>query len=221
MPASVDPHHAPTEHPPLTEWITSEADLRAHMGHPGQRVLDKVIPALDTHCRTFIAQSPFLLIASSDAQGRMDVSPKGDPAGFVQILDDQTLAIPDRPGNRRADTLVNLLKNPQIGLLFVAPGKDETLRVNGRAQIACDDWLLERLAVDGKKPALAMVVTVEEAFMHCGKCMIRSKLWQPDAWEDPNLIPSLAAIMLDHARISEDVATLQAQIDESYRDRLY
>ncbi len=207
--------------PPLSDFVTSEAELRAIMGHPAQRVLDKVITTLDAHCRAFIAKSPFLLIASSDAQGRLDVSPKGDPAGFVHVLDDKTLAIPDRPGNRRADTLVNLLQHPQIGLLFLSPGKDETLRINGRATIVRDAWLRTKLAMHGKTPDLAMVVTVDEAYMHCGKCMIRSQLWHTEAWSDPNQLPSLAAIMVDHAKMTQDVAEVQALIDESYRDRLY
>ena len=215
------PTHA-AAHPPLTGFVNTEEELRAVLGHPGQRVLDKVIPALDAHCRAFIAKSPFLLVASADAQGRLDVSPKGDPAGFVHVLDDQTLAIPDRPGNRRADTLVNILQHPAIGLIFLVPGKEETLRVNGRARIVRDEWLRTRLAVGGKVPELAIVVTVAEAYMHCAKCMIRSHLWDPASWGTAAAeLPSLAAIMVDHCRLSDDVAAVQAQIDESYRDRLY
>lgn len=215
---------APTQsaaYPPLTDVVTREEEVRAILGRPVQRVIDKVIPYLDDHCRAFIAKSPFLLIASADAHGRLDVSPKGDPAGFVQVLDDQTLVIPDRPGNRRADTLVNLIQHPQIGLIFLVPGKEETLRVNGRARIVRDEWLRARLAVRGKLPDLAIVVTVEEAYMHCAKCMIRSQLWHAEEWGAPAELPSLAAIMIDHAKLTDDLATVQAQIDESIRDRLY
>src|SRR5258705_2818538 len=126
----------------------------------------------------------------------MDVSPKGDPPGFVQVLDDETLAIPDRPGNRRADTFSNVLQNPGVGLIFLIPGKLETLRVNGRARIVRDMALRERMAVQGKVPQIALVVTVEEAFIHCGKCMIRSQLWQPESWPDGDALPSQAECLV-------------------------
>ena len=204
----------------FSQPITDEAQLRAILGHPSQIALDKVIPALDQHCRDFIAQSPFLLIASADAQGRLDVSPKGDPAGFVHVLDDHTLSIPDRPGNRRADTLVNILQHPQVGLIFLVPGHQETLRVNGRAQIAADEWLCARMTVNGKRPALASVVTVEESYLHCAKCVIRSSLWHAAEQSAPKL-PSLAQIIKDQTQTDDDVAAIEQQIAISYRDRLY
>src|SRR3954468_7874550 len=151
------------------EVLQDEDELRAVLGHPAQRALDKQIAALDEHCRAIIARSPFVVMSSSDAQGRQDASPKGDAPGFVQILDDTTLAIPDRPGNRRADTFRNVLQNPRIGLLFVVPGRPETLRINGRALVARDAALLASMAVNGKTPLLALVVSVEEAFVHCAK----------------------------------------------------
>lgn len=205
----------------FNEVIQSPGEIRAVLGDPAQRVLDKVIPALDHHCRDFIARSPFLLIASADAQGNMDVSPKGDPPGFVQILDDKTLAIPDRVGNKRADTLINLVTNPRIGLLFLAPGKQETLRINGTAQIVRDAWLRERMAERGKTPDLAIVVTVQEAFLHCAKCMIRSQLWEPEAWPDVASLATIAQVMKDHTRTPDSLETLEAGVRESYRDRLY
>jgi uncharacterized protein len=205
----------------FSEIITTEEQLRAVMGAPNQRVLDKVVTALDDHCRALIAASPFVLISSSDAQGNLDVSPKGDPPGFVQVLDDQTLVIPDRVGNRRADTLRNILQTGKVGLLFLMPGKAETLRVNGSAIIVRDRWLCEPLAVKGKVPDFAMVVTVDEAFIHCAKCVIRSHLWEADQWPDVTPLPSIARILVDHAQLPESVAEIEIAIDESYRERLY
>ncbi|HXF61549.1 MAG TPA: MSMEG_1061 family FMN-dependent PPOX-type flavoprotein, partial [Caldilineaceae bacterium] len=141
----------------FSEVVTSEEQLREIMGYPAQRVIDKVVSSLDEHCRAFIAKSPFLLIGSADARGHMDVSPKGDPPGFVRVLDDKTLAIPDRPGNRRADTFGNILQNPKVALIFLVPGKQETLRVSGTAQIVRDQWLRELMPVRGKTPDLALV----------------------------------------------------------------
>lgn len=201
--------------------ITTEAQLRAVMGHPNERVLKKEIARLDAHCRAFIARSPFVLIASSDTTGRLDVSPKGDPAGFVHVLDDQTLIIPDRLGNRRADTLLNILCNPGVGLLFLIPGKQETLRVNGRATIVRDVSMREPLAVNGKLPDLAIVVNVEQAFMHCAKCMIRSKLWQPSAWPDQIGLGTLAQAIVAQGGLRESVEEMHAIIENDKVTRLY
>lgn len=201
--------------------VSDEAQLRGVIGPPIPRSIQKEITRLDAHCRALIAASPFVLIASSDRAGRMDVSPKGDPPGFVQVLDDATLAIPDRPGNRRADTFANVLQNPGVGLLFVIPGKLETLRVNGRARIVRDAALLDRMAVKGKAPQLALVVTVEQAFIHCGKCMVRSRLWETGSWPDAAGLPSQAQCLVAHGRLSESVEEVQASIEEARRTRLY
>jgi PPOX class probable FMN-dependent enzyme len=201
--------------------VDSEQALREVVGAPIQRSLQKEIHHLDGHCRALIAASPFVLIASGDTSGRLDVSPKGDPAGFVQVLDDHTLAIPDRPGNRRADTFSNVLQNPGVGLLFLIPGKLETLRVNGQARIVRDAALRAQMAVQGKVPALALVVTVSEAFIHCGKCMIRSGLWAHEAWAPPDHLPSQARCLVDHGGLSETVEEVQASIEEARRTRLY
>lgn len=208
-------------HHELKEVITSAAEIREILGQPAPRVLDKVIPTLDHHCRDFIARSPFVLIASANAHGNMDVSPKGDPPGFIHILDDATLAIPDRVGNRRADTLLNLIDNPHIGLLFLAPGKQETLRINGTAKIVRDGWLRERMAMRNKVPDLAVVVTVQEAFLHCAKCMIRSDLWNPENWPDVSNLAPIARVMVDHTKTTDSLESLEAAVAESYRDRLY
>jgi len=201
--------------------ITGANEIRDILGHPQQKVLDKSIPELDHHCQDFIQRSPFVLIASCSATGAMDVSPKGDPPGFVHILDSTTLVIPDRVGNRRADTLCNLVENPNTALLFLVPGKQETLRVNGTAQIVRDQWIRERMAVKGKVPDLAIVVSVQEAFIHCAKCMIRSSLWDAQAWPDTHGLASIAQMMVDHTRTDESLESIQAAVDESYRDRLY
>jgi hypothetical protein len=201
--------------------ITSRHELRALIGEPMPRSVRKEISHLDKNCLAFIAKSPFVLVASCDAQGRLDVSPKGDPAGFVPVLDERTLAIPDRPGNQRADTFINVLQNPRVGLLFLIPGKQETLRVNGRAIIVRDLALRERMAVRGKVPQLAMVVTVEEAFIHCTKCMLRSHLWDREFWPDLEGVPSQARFLVDHAKLSETVEEVQASLDETRKSRLY
>jgi PPOX class probable FMN-dependent enzyme len=203
------------------EVVGSESELRAIIGPALPRSVSKEIRRLDPHCRALIGKSPFVLVASSDAQGRCDVSPKGDVPGFVQILDDETLAIPDRPGNRRADTFGNVLQNPRVGLLFMIPGKLETLRVNGRAQIVRDAALRERMRVADRLPALALAVTVEQAFIHCGKCMIRSSLWQPAAWPELAGLPSQAQCLVDHGGLEESVADVEAWVLESRRTRLY
>ena len=205
----------------FTDVVETEAQLREAIGAPLQRSLQKEITSLDAHCRALIGASPFVLIASGDRAGRMDVSPKGDKPGFVQVLDDSTLAIPDRPGNRRADTFTNVLENPGVGLIFLIPGKLETLRVNGCAQVVRDAALRERMAVQGKAPALVLVVTVEQAFIHCGKCMIRSALWKHEEWLDVAALPSQAQCLVDHGGLAESVSEVQASIERSRAQNLY
>ena len=207
--------------PDFKDIITTPAQLREVLGSPSAMVEAKIIPKLDAHCREFIAKSPFLLVASADGAGKVDVSPKGDPAGFVQVLDEHTIAIPERLGNRLADTFLNILQRPHIGLLFMVPGKRETLRAGGTARIVRDDWLLERMAIGGSKPALAMVVTLDRVFFHCAKCVIRSGLWSPEKWPDTAGLSTLAQAVKDHAQLKDSVAVVQAGIDASYRDRLY
>jgi uncharacterized protein len=205
----------------FSEIITTEEQLREILGYPSHVAANKAVTTLDEHCRSFIASSPFMLIASSDAEGNMDISPKGDPAGFVKVLDEKTLAIPDRPGNRRGDTFRNILQNPQVGLFFFIPGKQETFRVSGTAMIVRDQWLREQMPMRGKMPEFAIVVTVQEAFMHCAKCVIRSGIWQQEQWPELNGLPSLAQVMVDHTKLPDSVEKVQTLIDEGYRDRLY
>ena len=202
------------------EVITSRQRLRDLSRPPSQRASNKVIDHVDDICRRFIAASPFVVVASRGADGRMELSPKGDPPGFVAILDGKTLAIPDRPGNHRLDTFENLLTDAQVGLMFMIPGNGDTLRISGTGRIVRDSALQARLAVNGKIPNLVLVVAVAEVFMHCPKCMIRSKLWSPDHWPDRSSVPSLAEAIVAHAGSSETITQVQAVIDEGIA-RLY
>lgn len=205
----------------FSEVVLNESALRTVLGAPAERAVRKELVRLDVHCRALIARSPLVLVASSDAAGRCDVSPKGDPPGFVHVLDDETLALPDRPGNRRADTFSNVLQNAHVGLLFIIPGKLETLRVNGRAQIVRDTALRERMQVAGKVPALALVVTVEQAFIHCGKCILRSRLWDAGTWPDTSALPSQAQCLVEHGLLDESVEAVDASLRESRGTGLY
>ncbi|MDJ1505577.1 MSMEG_1061 family FMN-dependent PPOX-type flavoprotein [Xanthocytophaga agilis] len=208
------------------EWtfdniITTEKELRDIMGYPNEIVTRKTIQYIDEHCRSFIEQSPFITIATADLSNNFDVSPKGDPAGFVKILDEQTLAIPDRPGNRKADTLTNIIQNPHIGLIFLIPGIRETLRINGEAKIVTDQWVLEQLSCEGKLPSFAIIVTVKEAFMHCAKCMIRSNLWRNPDYTQEHSVPSLAKVLVDHGKLDISYEELDDRIKKDEKTNLY
>lgn len=205
-----------------THAVTSEQALREIVGHPSELAVKKDIARLDEHCRAYIARSPFLLLATSNRRGQCDVSPKGDAPGFVVVLDDTHLAIPDRPGNRRLDGMRNLVENPHVGLIFLIPGVEETLRVNGRASIVRDPDLLERLTAKGKRPQLAITVEVEECFLHCAKAFKRSGLWDTERWPDRDGLASAACMFHDHARPADmTVEQMERQIEEGYRTRLY
>jgi uncharacterized protein len=195
-------------------------ELRELYGPPGERSVKKQLTRLDKHCRAFIARSPFLVMASSDPSGRCDASPKGDAPGFVQVLDDQTLLIPDRLGNNRVDTIGNLLERPGVGLIFFVPGLNETLRVNGRARITTDPALLEPLAVNGKVPRSGILVAAEEVYFHCGKALIRSDLWNPEKQLGRSEFPSLGRILADQIG-GMSVEEAERATAESYRTRLY
>jgi len=202
------------------DTIEQVEQLRESYGSPGERALKKQLSRLDKHCRDFIARSPFLVIASADPSGRCDASPKGDAPGFVQVIDDTTLLIPDRLGNNRVDTLANLVARPGIGLIFFVPGINETLRVNGRACITTDPALLEPLAVNGKVPRSAILVTAEEIYFHCGKALIRSDLWNPDKQVRRSDFPSLGRILADQIG-GISVEESERYTAESYKTRLY
>ena len=205
----------------FSEVVTTEAQFRAVSGSPSGMVTGKALSAIDTHARAFIAKSPFILVATCGADGRMDLSPKGDPPGFVQVFDETTLAIPDRLGNRRADTFTNLLANDRIGLIFLIPGKQETLRIGGRAIIVRDLSVREGMAVGERLPDFAIVVAVDEMFFHCAKCVIRSKLWKPDSWQDLAGLPSLAETMVSAGKLNRSVPEVQAIVDNDAETRLY
>jgi PPOX class probable FMN-dependent enzyme len=201
--------------------ISSEAELRAVLGEPVDKAVAKVVTTIDDYSRRFIAASPFILIGSTGASGVLDVSPKGDPAGFVKVLDERTLAIPDRLGNRRLDTFRNILANPNIGLIFLIPGITYTLRVSGKAMIVRDLELRESMAVNGKPPDHVLVVDVEHVLTHCPKCMVRSGLWQPDKWPDIGDVPPFAETLAAHARLAESIEELSASLERDTREKLY
>lgn len=203
------------------EMITTAEALRNHYAEAGGRAVAKEIRILDHHCRTFIANSPFVLIGSSDRNGNADVTPKGDKPGFVGVLDDVTLAIPDRPGNNRLDTLENVLVNPAVGLLFLIPGMNETLRVNGTAAITADQALREKFTVEGKLPPSIMLVTVRAAYMHCAKAFMRSELWAPQTWPDRATLPTLGAILKDHCAIPGNAKATDDALVEIYKQTMW
>ena len=169
------PNNAQTR---FDEIVTDEQGLRKIAGQPSFWFQGKVLAKLDAQCRRFIAQSPFIVMSSAGTDGHVDTSPKGDEPGFVRIVDDTTLAVPDRPGNRRFDTFRNLLQNPNIGLIFFVPGRRETLRIGGKALIVRDRALRETMAAKGRLPELATVVLIERASFHCGSCIARANLWR-------------------------------------------
>jgi uncharacterized protein len=177
-------------HPLTSHVITTEAQLRALIGTPAELTCAKISPRLNTMTRLFIERSPFVCVATSSTAGDCDLSPRGDPAGFVRILNERTLLIPERPGNRLADSLRNMLANPHIGLLFIVPGVTDTLRVNGRATITTDTALLAPCAVEGKPPLLGVLVDIDEAYTQCSKAFLRSQLWDAQRFIDPATMPT-------------------------------
>ncbi len=198
-----------------------EADeLREILGVPTKFVIDKVFPHLDAHSRHFISLSPFLCMGTSGADGGQDVSPRGDPPGFVKVIDDRTVIIPERPGNRRADTMNNIIENPNVGLIFLLPGVEINLRVNGRARIARDSELLSGMEVRGKGPELGILVDIEEVYFHCAKAIMRSRLWDPETRIDRKDFPSHAQISRDQQDPGGDLTPHEKRIQGS-RNNLY
>jgi PPOX class probable FMN-dependent enzyme len=203
------------------EVVTSVQRLRELIGEPRGYSMKKGTDRIDGIFRRFIAASPFVVIATAGADGLLDVSPKGDPAGFVAVLDDKTLAIPDRMGNQRLDGFTNLLGNAAIALIFIIPGNTETLRVAGHARIVRDTALQRRFAVNGKEPIVCLVVDVAQAFMHCGKSMVRSRLWRPEEWPDRSDVPTIAESLKANAQASETLAELEQREAAATIARLY
>ncbi|MFE0751583.1 MSMEG_1061 family FMN-dependent PPOX-type flavoprotein [Gordonia sp. NPDC058843] len=197
--------------------ITDESKLREIVGHPVEMVRDKVRSSLADVDREWLAQSPIVFLATADDHGRTDVSPKGDPAGkVVHVIDDSRIAIPERPGNRRVDGYLNILRNPHAGAIFVVPGRGDTLRINGCARIVDDADYFDDLAISGKRPILAVEITVEEVFFHCPKAFLRADLWKPDTWR-PDALPSVAEIT---RRVMPEAGN-ERFTEDSFRPYLY
>jgi uncharacterized protein len=199
--------------------VTSERELRELYGHPGERAVAKEQPVIDEHCREFITHAPFLVMGTAGADGRCDVSPKGDAPGFVQVLDEHHLVIPDRLGNNRLDGMCNVVENGHVGLIFFIPGREDTLRVNGRATISRDEALLDSLAVGGKRPVTALVVEVEQCFLHCARAFKRSGLWQPERWPDASSVPSMQRMIWDLLPVKPAGQTVE-QYERDSQERL-
>lgn len=204
--------------------ITDEQSLRGLFQATHALAIQKLQRSLGEHAQAFIRRSPFLCLGTQNLDGRADVSPRGDPPGFVRILDDRTLAIPDRPGNNRLDSLSNIVANPSIGLLFVVPGFDDTLRVNGQASLTTDPALLESMRVNDRVPTLAIIVRVGEVFMHCAKAFRRSHLWDPTHFQNRTEMPSLVKIILDETSVApaeDEMRKIDADLEEAYKRTLY
>jgi PPOX class probable FMN-dependent enzyme len=206
-----------------TRSITTEAELREAIGSPNATVVAKLADRLNHLTRQFIERSPFVCVATASADGGLDVSPRGDPVGFVRILDECTLLMPDRPGNRIADTLTNLLQDPRIALLFLIPGVGDTFRVNGTAEIVDDPELLAPSAVEGKVPRLGLLISIQEAYTQCPKALIRSELWNPERHIDRSELPSSGEIMRSLTDPAFDADEYERERAERYarREGLY
>ena len=200
--------------------VSSEAELRDLLGEPAARSVTKERPRLHQRDREWLAASPFCLVATADAGGRCDVSPKGDPPGFTYIIDDRTIAVPDRPGNRRADGFRNVLANPYAGTIYLVPGRADTLRINGRARLLRDAPFFDEMIVKGNRPRLALVIDIETIFFHCAKAFMRSKLWRPETWH-PDVLPPHATIVKDVQDTPETLEELQRHYGPSYENLLY
>jgi len=205
--------------------IGTEEDLRARFGEVHPLAIAKTRPSLDKYSRQFIAMSPFVVVSTADATGKADLSPRGDPPGFVHVVDDRTILIPDRPGNNRLDTMANIVANPQVGCLFFIPGFEDTLRLNGRARITDDAGLLGHCTVNGKPPKVGILITVEEVFIHCAKALKRSKLWEQDYRQDRTKLPSIARVILEQTcetGVDEgEAAAADESVEGDYRTGLY
>jgi len=206
----------------FTDQIRSAEELATIIGTPSALAIKKELKSLDENMLQFIAHSPFVVISTHSASGQCDASPRCDAAGFVHVVDDRTMLIPDRPGNRRVDTFRNILETGRIGLLFLVPGVGETLRVNGRAAIIRDEAWLTPLSAQGKRPLVAVAVAVEECFLQCAKALLRSKLWEPHERPDSRSLPCAAEMLNDHVQMPEfDAAKIQALLDGAYKNNLY
>jgi PPOX class probable FMN-dependent enzyme len=200
--------------------LESSEALRALLGPPGQRSIDKERTRLHAIDRAWLAASPFCLVASSNAAGKCDVSPKGDPPGFAHVVSDQRLAIPERPGNRRADGFLNVLENPHVGMIFFVPGRGDTLRINGRARIARDAPFFDDMIVEGHRPALALLLDIEQIFFHCAKAFMRSGIWDPETWQ-PQALPTHPQIVKAVQKTEMTLEELEEHYGPGYARKLY
>ncbi len=205
----------------VTHPVTTAEEIRDTLGPQMASQVNKVIDHIDAHCRVWMERAPFILVASVDGVGNMDISPKGDPAGFVKVLDENTFAIPERIGNNRGDTFYNLIENPAIAVMFIVPGRKEVLRVNGAAEIAKDPELLDQMQVNNHRPDLTTVVRVKEAFFHCGKSIVRSALWHADKWPSLDGLPSYAEALRDHGDMQIALEDLAEELAVNAVKRLY
>ncbi|RSM34788.1 pyridoxamine 5'-phosphate oxidase family protein [Amycolatopsis balhimycina DSM 5908] len=201
--------------------IDSHEALREVIGEAAELTQKKVIDRIDEHARNLIEHSPFVLLATSAPDGSCDVSPRGDPAGSVLVLDETTLVLADRPGNKLVDSFRNIVDNPHAGLLFLVPGMNETLRVNGRATLVSEAPYFDSLVVKGKRPKLAVVVEVQELYMHCAKAFLRSSLWDPSTWPERSSLPSMGTIMRDQMALPVSAEELDARLDERAMTQQY
>jgi PPOX class probable FMN-dependent enzyme len=204
----------------FSDVVASAEDVVALYGSPVEAVVNKIIGGLDGHCRDFIALAPFVLIGTADQAGSCDVSPKGGPPGFVKVLDERRLAIPDAPGNKLVYSLRNIVASGRAGLLFLIPGMEETLRVNGRACLTRDPAVLQLLTDDGKPPKVAIGIEVEEAFLHCAKAFKRSALWRPEEWPETEGLARAAQIWRDHMALDMTTQEIQEFVDDDYANNL-
>jgi len=205
----------------MTDWaeITTVAALEAVVGMPGERAVGKERSALTDIDRAWLAASPFCVLATADAEGRCDASPKGDPPGrLVHVVDDRTIALAERPGNKRVDGYRNVLVNPQVGLNFVIPGRADTLRINGHARLVSEAPFFDDLAVRDRRPILALVVDIETIYFHCGKAFMRSRLWEPEAWDPEAVVPRRAVIAQE---LEPQPGKSLDELDEYYRPENY
>ena len=204
-----------------TDIITTEQDVRDVIDGVYESQALKILDHIDDLCRLWIERSPFLVMSTVNKDGRVDASPKGDPAGFVKVVDRQTLAIPDRPGNHRFDSFRNILETGRIGLIFMVPNRNEVVRVNGSAQIVRDPNLRDQMAINGRVPDFAILVQVEEAFYHCGKAIIRSKLWAPDVAASTEGLPTYGEALLAHAKVDMSYDEMEKRLKNNDENRLY
>ncbi|MWD30172.1 pyridoxamine 5'-phosphate oxidase family protein [Aquicoccus sp. SCR17] len=203
------------------DFIDTIGDLRAIYGEAGEAPRKKQLPMLDRHAKDFLALSPFAVIATQAPEGLGDASPRGDGPGFAHVLDDRTIALPDRPGNRRLDTLENIVRNPAVGLIFMIPGMNETLRINGTARITTDEALCARLAMNDRPALSALVIEVREVYMHCAKAFMRSHLWKPETWPERGAMPSLGQILRDQIKLAASAEAIDEDLAKAYRATLW